>query len=244
MTGFSFTYRDTGIKALQNISFKVEKGETLAIVGKTGSGKSTIAALISRMFDAEEGRVLIDDQPIKELNLKSLRDSIGAVPQEAFLFSDTIKNNIKIGREQASDSEVHEAAQSAFVYHNIVNFKEGFDTHVGERGVTLSGGQKQRVSIARALISRPKILVFDDCLSAVDTETEEIILNNLKSATKGKTSIIISHRASSVKNADQIIVLDDGQIVDSGKHEELIERPGYYQEIYNQQLEEKLGHGS
>ena len=238
----SFTYSDTGIKALENVSFKVQKGETLAIVGKTGSGKSTIAALISRMFDASEGKVLIDDQPIKELNLSSLRQSIGAVPQDAFLFSDTIKNNIKIGRDQASDEEVYTAAKSAFVYHNIVNFKDGFDTHVGERGVTLSGGQKQRVSIARALISRPKILVFDDCLSAVDTETEEIILNNLKLATEGKTTVIISHRASSVKNADQIIVLDEGRIVESGKHEELIEKQGYYQEIYNQQLEEKLGH--
>ena len=236
----TFTYEDTDITALDGVSFKIKQGQTLAILGRTGSGKSTIAALIARLYDASDGTVLIDEKPIKEINLDSLRESIGFVPQDAFLFSDTIRDNIKIGKEDATEEEVIQATKSAYIYHNIVDFKEQFDTLVGERGVTLSGGQKQRVSIARALISNPEILIFDDCLSAVDTETEEIILQNLNEATKGKTSIIISHRASSVKNADQIIILEAGKIVASGTHAELIEKPGYYQDIYNQQLEEKL----
>ncbi len=235
-----FTYEDTDITALDGISFKIKQGETLAILGRTGSGKSTIAALIARLYDASSGTIFIDHKPIKEINLDSLRESIGFVPQDAFLFSDTIKDNIKIGNQEATDEQVVQAAKSAYIYHNIVEFNEQFDTLVGERGVTLSGGQKQRISIARALISNPEILIFDDCLSAVDTETEEIILQNLNEATKGKTTIIISHRASSVKNADQIIVLEDGKIVEAGTHTELIERAGYYQDIYNQQLEEKL----
>ncbi len=236
----SFTYEDTDITALDGISFKIKQGQTLAVLGRTGSGKSTIAALIARLYDASSGTIFIDHKPIKEINLDSLRESIGFVPQDAFLFSDTIKDNIKIGNQEATDQQVEQAAKSAYIYHNIVEFNEQFDTLVGERGVTLSGGQKQRISIARALISNPEILIFDDCLSAVDTETEEIILQNLNEATKGKTTIIISHRASSVKNADQIIVLDEGKIVEAGTHTELIERAGYYQDIYNQQLEEKL----
>ncbi len=236
----SFTYEDTEITALDGISFKIKQGQTLAVLGRTGSGKSTIAALIARLYDASSGTIFIDHKPIKEINLDSLRESIGFVPQDAFLFSDTIKDNIKIGNQEATDQQVEQAAKSAYIYHNIVEFNEQFDTLVGERGVTLSGGQKQRISIARALISNPEILIFDDCLSAVDTETEEIILQNLNEATKGKTTIIISHRASSVKNADQIIVLDEGKIVEAGTHTELIERAGYYQDIYNQQLEEKL----
>jgi len=236
----SFTYEDTEITALDGISFKIKQGQTLAVLGRTGSGKSTIAALIVRLYDASSGTIFIDHKPIKEINLDSLRESIGFVPQDAFLFSDTIKDNIKIGNQEATDQQVEQAAKSAYIYHNIVEFNEQFDTLVGERGVTLSGGQKQRISIARALISNPEILIFDDCLSAVDTETEEIILQNLNEATKGKTTIIISHRASSVKNADQIIVLDEGKIVEAGTHTELIERAGYYQDIYNQQLEEKL----
>ena len=236
----TFTYEDTNITALDNVSFKIKQGETLAILGRTGSGKSTIAALIARLYDASDGTILIDDQPIKDINLDSLRESIGFVPQDAFLFSDTIKDNIKIGNQEATDLQVEQAAKSAYIYHNIIDFSEQFDTLVGERGVTLSGGQKQRISIARALISNPEILIFDDCLSAVDTETEEVILQNLKEATKGKTTIIISHRASSVKNADKIIVLEAGKIVEAGTHTELIERAGYYQDIYNQQLEEKL----
>lgn len=236
----SFTYEDTDITALEGVSFKIEQGQTLAVLGRTGSGKSTIAALIARLYDVTSGAIFIDDKPIKEINLDSLRESIGFVPQDAFLFSDTIKDNIKIGNQEATDEQVYQAAKSAYIYHNIVEFNEQFNTLVGERGVTLSGGQKQRISIARALISNPEILIFDDCLSAVDTETEEIILQNLNEATKGKTTIIISHRASSVKNADQIIVLEEGKIVEAGTHTELIEKGGYYQDIYNQQLEEKL----
>ena len=236
----SFTYEDTNIQALKDVSFKIEQGKTLAVLGKTGSGKSTIAALIPRMYDVDQGDILIDEQPIRELNLKDLRESIGYVPQDAFLFSDSIKNNIRIGKESADDEEIRQAAESAYILHNIENFQNGFDTLVGERGVTLSGGQKQRVSIARALIADPEILIFDDCLSAVDTETEEIILKNLGKATKGKTTIIISHRTSSVKNADHIIVLDHGRVVQSGVHEDLILKEGYYRDIYNQQLEEKL----
>jgi ATP-binding cassette subfamily B protein len=236
----TFKYEDTDITALDNVSFKIKQGQTLAILGRTGSGKSTVAALIARLYDVTEGEILIDNRPIKDINLDSLRESIGFVPQDAFLFSDTIKDNIKIGNQEATDLEIEQAAKSAYIYHNIVDFSEKFDTLVGERGVTLSGGQKQRISIARALISNPEILIFDDCLSAVDTETEEVILQNLKEATKGKTTIIISHRASSVKNADQIIVLEAGKVVEAGTHTELIERAGYYQDIYNQQLEEKL----
>ena len=239
----SFTYEDTDIQALKEVSFTIDQGKTLAVLGKTGSGKSTIAALIPRMYDVTEGEILIDDRPIKDLNLKDLRESIGFVPQDAFLFSDSIKNNIRIGKEAADDQEIRKAAKSAYILHNIENFQNGFDTMVGERGVTLSGGQKQRVSIARALIADPEILIFDDCLSAVDTETEEVILRNLDEATKGKTTVIISHRTSSVKNADHIIVLDEGHVVQSGTHDELISQSGYYQEIYNQQLEERLsGH--
>jgi ATP-binding cassette subfamily B protein len=236
----SFTYEDTDIQALKGVSFTIEQGKTLAILGKTGSGKSTIAALIPRMYDVDSGEIRIDDQPIEELNLQDLRESIGFVPQDAFLFSDSIRNNIRIGKESANEEEIRQAAESAYILHNIENFQNGFDTLVGERGVTLSGGQKQRVSIARALIADPEILIFDDCLSAVDTETEEIILNNLDKATKGKTTIIISHRTSSVKNADHIIILDEGKVVQSGSHDDLITQDGYYQDIYNQQLEEKL----
>jgi ATP-binding cassette subfamily B protein len=234
-----FTYDDTNITALKNVSFEIEPGQTLAILGKTGSGKSTIAELISRMYDIAEGKVFIDNTPIANLNLDNLREQIGYVPQDPFLFSDTIENNIKFGKEDATLEDIEQAAKNAVVHDNIVEFTKGYDTILGERGVTLSGGQKQRVSIARAIIKNPKILIFDDCLSAVDTETEERILSNLEKVSTNKTTIIISHRVSSAKNADKIIVLDDGQIIQQGAHETLVNTEGYYQELYQQQLLEK-----
>jgi ATP-binding cassette subfamily B protein len=235
----SYTYEDSQVVALKDVSFRIEQGKTLAILGRTGSGKTSVINLMARLFDADSGDILIDGIPIKEVNLFDLRNSIGFVPQDAFLFSDTIRNNIKIGKENATDGEVIQAAKDAYIDHNIQEFSKKYDTLIGERGVTLSGGQKQRISIARALISEPKILIFDDCLSAVDTETEEIILNNLNRVREGKTTIIVSHRPSSVKNADKIIVLHEGQIVQRGTHDTLINISGYYQDIYNQQLEEQ-----
>jgi len=235
----SFTYDDTNITALKNVSFKLQKGKTLAILGNTGAGKSTIINLIARLYDVDFGEILIDNIPIKQLNLNNLRQSIGFVPQEAFLFSDTIKNNIKFGDETASDNKIEQAAKDAYIHHNIVEFNKGYDTYIGERGVTLSGGQKQRISIARAIIKEPQILIFDDCLSAVDTETEEIILNNLYKISKNKTTIIVSHRISSIKNADTIIVLENGAIIQQGSHNELVNISGYYKELYEQQLLEK-----
>ncbi|MFD0989522.1 ABC transporter ATP-binding protein [Mariniflexile jejuense] len=233
-----FTYDDTNIQALNGVTFNIKAGETLAILGKTGSGKSTILDLIGRLYDINSGSILINNTPIKEHNLTDLRNSIGYVPQDAFLFSDTIKNNIKFGKEDATDDEVIEAAKNAQVHKNIVKFNKGYDTILGERGITLSGGQKQRVSIARAIIKSPEILLFDDCLSAVDTETEEKILKNLIKITKGKTAIIVSHRVSSAKNANKIIVLDNGKIVQEGTHESLINVDGYYQHLYLKQLSE------
>lgn len=235
----SFTYDDTNITALKNISFSIEKGKTLAILGKTGSGKSTIANIIARLYDIKIGVVLIDNKHIKEINLTDLRENIGFVPQEAFLFSDTIKNNIKFGNEDAVEDIIKNAAKNAHIHDNIEEFSKSYDTFVGERGVTLSGGQKQRISIARSLIKNPQILVFDDCLSAVDTETEEIILNNLHAVSKDKTTIIISHRVSSTKNADFIIVLDEGKIIQKGTFNELSNKKGFYQNLYNQQLTEQ-----
>lgn len=234
----NFTYDDTNIQALKNISFSVKEGETLAILGKTGSGKSTILDLIGRLYDTDNGLITINNIPIKEHNLSTLREQIGYVPQEAFLFSDTIKNNIKFGKENATDQEVTEAAKNAYVHKNIIKFSKGYDTVLGERGITLSGGQKQRVSIARAIIKMPKILLFDDCLSAVDTQTEEKILKNLNALTQNKTSIIVSHRVSSAKNADKIIVLDNGEIVQEGNHDTLIDTEGYYKQLYLKQLSE------
>ncbi|CAL2101831.1 ATP-binding cassette, subfamily B [Tenacibaculum sp. 190130A14a] len=235
----SLTYDDTNIEALKNISFSVNEGETLAILGKTGSGKSSIVNLIARLYDTTSGTVVIDNSPIKELNLYSVRDQIGFVPQDPFLFSDTIENNIKFGKEDADRDEIITAAKNAVVHKNIIDFKDGYDTILGERGVTLSGGQKQRVSIARAIIKDPKILVFDDCLSAVDTETEEQILTNLENVSAHKTTFIISHRVSSAKNADKIIVLEAGKIVQQGVHNQLIKEEGFYKELYEQQLLEK-----
>ena len=235
----SFTYEDTKIKALKGISFKVNKGETLAILGKTGSGKSTILSLISRLYDATDGAIKIDAKEISSLNLFDLRNSIGIVPQDAFLFSDSIKNNIKFGKEDATDKEVQSAAKSAVVHDNIIGFNKQYETILGERGITLSGGQKQRVSIARAIIKNPPILLFDDCLSAVDTETEETILNNLFEICKDKTTIIVSHRVSSAKNASRIIIIEDGRIIQQGTHNQLVNQEGYYASLYLKQLSEK-----
>lgn len=235
----SFTYEDTEITALKNISFTINSGETIAILGKTGSGKSTILDLSARLYDVSSGEILLDGKPIKEYEITSLRKAIGAVPQDAFLFSDSIKNNIKFGKEEATDDEIESIAKDAVVHENILGFSKKYDTVLGERGITLSGGQKQRVSIARALLKDPKIYLFDDCLSAVDTETEEEILNNLKKVSKEKTTLIVSHRVSSAKNADKILVLEDGALIQEGTHEELNAIDGYYKELYKNQLSDK-----
>ena len=235
----SFTYEDTNIEALKNISFTVKKGETLAILGKTGSGKSTILSLITRLYDIKEGEITIDGKKIDCVNLFDLRHCIGIVPQDAFLFSDTIKNNIKFGKENGTDEEVFNAAKQAVVHDNIIAFSKKYETILGERGITLSGGQKQRVSIARAIIKDPEILLFDDCLSAVDTETEEAILHNLIKISQNKTTIIVSHRVSSAKNADKIIIMDNGKIIQEGSHNSLLNQEGYYKELYLKQLSEK-----
>ena len=232
----SFTYPDSGIKALRDVSFSVDTGKTLAIVGKTGSGKSTIANLIGRLYDVTSGEILIDNEEISSINLNDLRKNIGYVPQEGFLFSETIKSNIAFGQDEEDEQEIIDAAKNARVHENIMGFPKGYDTKVGERGVTLSGGQKQRVSIGRAILGNPNILIFDDCLSAVDTETEEHILQNLKKVSKETTTLIISHRVSSVKHADSIIVLKDGGIIESGDHEKLVEQDGYYADLYKKQL--------
>src|SRR5690606_21355502 len=210
----SFVYDDTNIQALKNVSFSVKKGQTIAIFGKTGSGKSTILSLISRLYEVKEGQILIDGVPIDQINLESLRKTMAVVPQDAFLFSDTIKNNIKFGKQQATDEEVIEVAKLAAVHHNISGFTNGYETILGERGISLSGGQKQRVSIARALLKDAKLLLLDDCLSAVDTETEETILSNLGKVMENKTTFIVSHRVSAARNADKIIVLDEGKIIE------------------------------
>ncbi|TMU57227.1 ABC transporter ATP-binding protein [Flagellimonas algicola] len=235
----TFTYEDTNITALNNISFTIKPGETVAFLGKTGSGKSTILDLVARLYDTSSGQILVDGKPVKEFNLDSLRSSIGAVPQDAFLFSDTIENNIRFGDEHASFDEIVNVAKKAVVHDNIEGFTKKYDTILGERGITLSGGQKQRVSIARALLKDPQIYLFDDCLSAVDTETEEEILNNLKQVSQNKTTLIVSHRVSSAKNADKIIVLENGSIIQEGTHAQLNNIEGYYKELYLNQLSEK-----
>lgn len=240
----SFIYPDSGIQALKNVSFKVETGKSLAVIGRTGSGKSTISALITRLYDTTKGNLYIDGKNIRESNLYELRKQTGYVPQEVFLFSDSVFNNIAFGIKKESfngnlKEAVEQAAKDAAVYENIMDFPAKFDTMLGERGITLSGGQKQRVSIARAIIQNPRILIFDDCLSAVDTETEEIILSNLRRIMKGKTSVIISHRVSSVKDADTIIVLDGGEIIERGTHQDLMKSKGAYYELYQKQLLEE-----
>lgn len=236
----NFVYPDSGTEALKNVSFEVEKGESLAILGRTGSGKSTIASLITRTYDPTGGQVIIDNNEIQRVNLNSLRSNIGYVPQDVFLFSETIANNIAFGvKEETSEEAVFTAAKQADIYDNIIDFPLGFETHIGERGITLSGGQKQRISIARAIIRDPQILIFDDCLSAVDTETEEKILNHLKDLMQDKTTVIISHRVSSVKHADQIIMMDKGEIIERGNHDELLKAEGAYYSLYQKQLLEE-----
>ena len=235
----SFTHEDTEITALKNISFTIEAGQSVAFMGKTGSGKSTILDLVSRLYDVTSGEILIDDIPIKKLNLNSLRGAIGAVPQDAFLFSDTIENNIRFGKENAGKDEIIAVAKKAVVHKNIMCFTKQYETILGERGITLSGGQKQRVSIARALLKDPEIYLFDDCLSAVDTETEEEILTNLKNASNNKTTLIVSHRVSSAKNTDKIIILEHGSILQEGTHEQLNNSKGYYKELFLDQLSDK-----
>lgn len=235
----SFVYPDSGIQALKNVSFKIEKGKTLAIIGRTGSGKSTLSNLISRQYDVTSGQVLLDGKNNREHNLYDLRAAIGTVPQDVFLFSDTIYNNIRFGVDGAEESDIVQAAKDADIHENIIQFAEGYQTLLGERGINLSGGQKQRISIARAIILNPTILIFDDCLSAVDTETEEKILTSLKRIMKDKTSVIVSHRVSSIKHADQIIVLDEGEIAERGTHSELLQANGIYAELYHKQLLEE-----
>lgn len=232
----TFIYPDTNIKALDGISFHIPKGKNVAIIGRTGSGKSTILDLISRMYDLTEGNILIDNKNIKELNLNNLRNSISVVPQESFLFSDTINNNIKFGKINASQEEIIEAAKLAQVHQNIIDFKDGYESILGERGVSLSGGQRQRVSIARALLKNADIYLFDDCLSAVDTDTEEKILNNLSQIAKDKTRIIVSHRITVARNADFILMLENGKIVEQGTHQELFQKQGIYRQYYNTQM--------
>ena len=232
----SLTYEDTEIEALKKVSFSVNPGETLAILGKTGSGKSTIVDLATRLLDPSSGRVLLDDTDLKDFDLRQLRTEIGAVPQDSFLFSETIKANIKFGYKEATEEQIIEAAKMADVHDNILSFPKGYDTLLGERGISLSGGQKQRVAIARALIKDAKIYIFDDCLSAVDTETEEVILEHIKRLTKNKTTIIVSHRISTIKHADRILVLDQGRVVQEGSHTKLIEEDGFYKHLYQEQL--------
>ena len=228
-------------EVLRNVNLSVPAGTSLAIVGPTGSGKSTLVSLIPRIYDASQGSVLIDGRPIHEFPLALLRRSIGFVPQETFLFSDTIRENIAFGAEDATDADVRRAAEAASIAAEIESFPDGYDTLVGERGLTLSGGQKQRTAIARALIRNPRILVLDDALASVDTQTEDRILNHLREIMQERTTIFISHRVSTVRNADRIAVLHDGNVVEYGTHDELIERNGYYTELYNKQLlEEEL----
>jgi ATP-binding cassette, subfamily B, multidrug efflux pump len=231
-----FTYPDSGIEALNDVSFTVHPGESMAVIGTTGSGKTTIANLIARLYDVTQGEVLVDDRNIKNYNITSLRSQLGYVPQDVFLFSDTIMNNIGFGANELNEERIIQSAREADLYDNIQLFPAGFQTRVGERGITLSGGQKQRVSIARAIARDPKIMILDDALSAVDTKTENAILNSLKKLMEGRTTVIISHRVSSAKLADKIIVLDEGKVMEAGTHETLIAQNGIYRELYEKQL--------
>lgn len=236
----SYTYPNSGIQAIKDVSFTLKKGETLGIIGRTGSGKSTILQLITHQIEPDSGVILIDDIPLNEVNLSALLDASGVVPQDVFLFSDTIRNNIAFGSraDEVTEEELEAVTKASHVYHNIKDLKNGFDTLLGERGVNLSGGQKQRVSISRALIRKPQLLILDDCLSAVDTETEETILRNLNDM-NNVTTLIVSHRVSSIRNAQRILNLEDGAIAEEGTHDELIALNGMYKDLYEKQLLEE-----
>ncbi|MCO5268038.1 MAG: ABC transporter ATP-binding protein/permease [Brumimicrobium sp.] len=238
----SYTFPNSGIQAIKNVSFDIQKGETLAILGRTGSGKSTILNLLMRHFDPVEGSIELDGKNLRDINLYDYRKQVGIVPQEVLLFSDSIRNNVSFGLlddEHVSETEIIEALTHSHVWHNIEEFRDGLDTLLGERGVNLSGGQKQRISIARALIRKPKLLILDDCLSAVDTETEEIILKNLDTFSKDSTKLIVSHRVSSIRNAHRILVLENGEKIEEGTHDELLALNGVYADVYHKQLLEE-----
>tara|TARA_S200000501_G_scaffold105679_1_gene99066 strand:- start:2353 stop:3861 length:1509 start_codon:yes stop_codon:yes gene_type:complete len=234
----SFKYPDTNINGLKKVSFNINPGDSLGVIGTTGSGKSTLANSLMRLFDIDHGSILIDDHKIQDLNVVEFRRQVGYVPQDVFLFSDSIENNILFGTREKGIEDVEEAAENADLTRNIKSFPEKYKTKIGERGITLSGGQKQRISIARAIIKKPKILILDDCLSAVDTKTENKILENLKKIMVDKTTIIISHRISSVKLAKKILVMDDGKVIEDGTHNELLRKKGNYYRIYRNQIEE------
>ncbi len=234
----NFTYQNTGIHAIKDVNIKILPGEKIAIVGRTGSGKSTLAKLLLRMYNADKGIILYDETPIDDIKLHSLRNQVSFVPQEVFLFSDTIKNNILFGKADGTDEEVYEAARQASIYTDIINFDKGFETLVGERGVTLSGGQKQRISIARALIKKPELVIFDDCLSAVDARTEKEILGHLYQYLQDRTALIITHRIFSLFNFHRVIVMDQGRIAEQGTHAELLKAGGLYASMYQQQQEQ------
>ncbi|HHT55551.1 MAG TPA: ABC transporter ATP-binding protein, partial [Acholeplasma sp.] len=244
VNNLTFNYPDDDEKVLKDISFEIKAGEMVGILGKTGSGKTTLVDLLLRVYNVENDKVLLGGHDIMKLPIKKVRDTIGYVPQDNFLFSDTIKNNIGFSRDKFTDEEIIDSAKFADIYENVVDFKEGFQTVLGERGVTVSGGQKQRISIARALTKNPDILILDDSVSAVDTKTEETIINNLYKLRKNKTTILIAHRISTVKDLDKIIIIDEGEIVAIGSHKELMKKSPFYQEIVKRQtLEEKVMEG-
>ena len=240
LNNVSLLYPETQIEALKGVSLKISKGSTVGIIGNIGSGKSSILDIISRLYDPSEGSIKLDGVDMKEYTLDQIRENIGYIPQNAFLFSESIEDNIRFGAQKIELKDIKEASKKAAVHQNIISFKDSYDTLLGERGVTLSGGQIQRISIARALIKNSKILLLDDCLSAVDTDTEEEILKNLKNVLTKKTTVIVSHRISSLKHADKIIVLENGKIIQQGKHSDLIESKGYYKELFEKQQTERV----